>query len=120
MLARLRESLYALPLCLLAPPALASGDPIVVIAFGAAALLHLTVFGILCRRWQSQRTAGVNVVAYVAAVAIVWYWGLNAVAVSNAVFSGVLICGPPLLALLLDRIVKPSKRRRERGFSDRM
>lgn len=109
MLARLREPLRVLILCLLAPPALASGDPIVVFAFGAAALLHLIVFGILCRRWRARRTAGINVVAYIAGVAIVWYWGLNAVAVSNAVFSGVLIGGPPLLALLLDQMVKPSK-----------
>jgi hypothetical protein len=112
MLARPREALRVLVLCLLAPPALASGDPIIVIAFGAAALLHLAVFGILCWRWQARRTAGINVVAYVVGVAIVWYWGLNVVAVSDAVFSGVLMGGPPLLALCLERIVKPKKRAR--------
>jgi hypothetical protein len=73
----------------------------------------------LCWRWLARRTAGINVVAYVVAVAIVWYWGLNAVAVSDAVFSGVLIGGPPLLALCLERIFNPKKRHRDSGFSDR-
>lgn len=120
MLARPCEALGVLVLCLLAPPAFASGDPIVVIAFGAAALLHLTVFGFLWWRWQARRTAGINVVAYVVAVGIVWYWGLNVVAVSDAVFSGVLMGGPPLLVLCLEQIIKPKKRHSDREFSERM
>jgi hypothetical protein len=120
MFARPCVALGVLVVCLLARPAFASGDPIVVIAFGGAALLHLTVFGYLCWRWQARRTAGVNVVAYVVAVGAVWYWGLNVVAVSDVVFSTVLMGGPPLLALCLELIVKPKKRHVDREFSDRM
>lgn len=90
-------------------PALASGDPIIVVHFGVGALIGLLVLGILLRDWRRARIHWAFLLAFAATVGGVWLFAWHSAHMSNPIL-GTLLIGVPSAFLLFRHLGLGRKR----------